>query len=156
MTEFLEFVDRKKRETKHHLVLIHKLFNKMNMKAEAFFDENEPYVFLNCPDDLSFGGIRIYEIGNKVVFRVQKENKTHPYGRAYLLDLQEMFNDFLSEHLKEEEAGKKVVESVVKEVANFFQKSKKAEEDLQTLDNGGKIIASTVSIDYGSMIGNSL
>lgn len=156
MTEFLEFVDRKKRETKDHLVLINKLFNKMKMKSEPFFEENEPYVFLHSPDDLSFGGIRIYEIGNKVVFRVQKENKTHPYGRAYLLDLQEMFNDYLSEHLKEEEAGKKVVESVVQEVANFFQKSKKAEEDLQTLDNGGKIIASTVSTDYGSMIGNSL
>lgn len=150
MADFLEYVDKKKRDTRHHLALVEKLLKHKGMKVESFFEEAEPYVFLYSPKSLSFDGVRIYEIADKVVFRVQKENKTHPYGRAYLLDLQEMFNDILADHDKEEEAVKKVIESVTKELNGFFEKSVIAEDELANEPPTSIAISSTMTSAYAN------
>jgi hypothetical protein len=37
-----------------------------------------------------------------VAYRVTKEEDTEPYGKAYQLNLEEMFNDYMSESPQEE------------------------------------------------------
>lgn len=157
-TQFLEFVDRKQREAKKHLHLIEKLLQKGGMQVSSFLEEEDPYIFLKFPSKgLSFDGIRIYEIGEMIAYRIQKEEKTHPYGKAYMLDIEDMFNDYMSENMKEEEAGHKVIESVVTELKKFFEKSMEAEEDLKNSGQDGlNIIVKAGGSDYASQVLNKM
>jgi hypothetical protein len=158
MEQFLEFVDRKQREAKKHLNLIERLLRKGGMEVYSHLEDEEPYIFVKSPSHkVSFDGLRIYEIGQMVAYRVQKEEKTQPYGRAYMLDIEDMFNDFMSENMEEDEAGKRVVESVVKELKKFFAKSAEAERDMKGQEQDGMgIILKTGGSDYSSMVTNKL
>lgn len=133
MNQFLEFVDRKQRDAAKHLKLIEKLLRSNGITVGSHLEDKDPYIFVKIPSNkLSFDGIRIYEVGDMIAYRVQKEERTHPYGKAYQLNLEEMFNDYMSENeMKEEEAGQHVIESVVRELKKFFVESEKAEADLQ-------------------------
>jgi hypothetical protein len=53
--------------------------------------------------------------------------KTHPFGKAYQLNLEEMFGDLLADHRNPEEAGKQVIKAVTEEVKKFFDKTASAE-----------------------------
>ena len=64
-----------------------------------------------------------------VAYRIAREAETEPYGTAYQLDLENMYNDYMSEITHPEKAGKKVIESVAKEIKTFFKKSADAEEE---------------------------
>jgi hypothetical protein len=154
--QFLEFIDRKQRDAKKHLKLVEKLLSKNGMQVYSHLDEEEqPYIFVKSPKKVSFDGVRIYEIGEMIAYRIQKEEKTHPFGKAYLLDIEDMFNDFMSENMKEEEAGKKVIESVVEELQKFFVKSAKAEQDLRDSGQDGTgLIVKTGGTDYSSTVLN--
>lgn len=155
--QFLEFVDRKQREAKKHLKLIERLLRKGGMKVYSHLEnEDQPYIFLKSSNEkLSFDGIRIYEIGEMIAYRVQKEEQTHPFGKAYMLDVEDMFNDFMSENMKEEEAGKKVIESVVEELKKFFSKSSKAEMELKDSGQDGTgLIIKTGGTDYSASVLN--
>src|SRR3990167_10870428 len=93
---FNEFTDRKVRESKRQLILLKKLFEKQGMKVTAQLDDDHPYVFLHTPDQqVSFEGVRIYKLGGTLAYRVQKQAQTQPYGKAYSLDLEEMFEDYM-------------------------------------------------------------
>src|SRR5690606_30220631 len=153
MEQFMEFVDRQQRETRRHLQLIEQLLKSKGFQAQAHLDEDDPYVFVKSPNaKLSFDGIRIDEVGDLVAYRIQKEEKTHPYGKAYMLNLEDMFNDFMSENMEEEEAGRQVIEGVAKELKKFFEKSAAAEQEIRDLgweDRG--IILKTGGTDYSSL-----
>lgn len=156
MEQFLEFVDRKQREAKKHLHLIERLLRKGGMQVASHLEDEEPFVFVKSPTHkVSFDGLRIYEIGEMIAYRVQKEEKTQPYGKAYLLDIEDMFNDYMSENIKEDEAGKKVIESVVAELKKFFQKSAEAEQESKSQDGSG-LILKTGGSDYSSMVINKM
>lgn len=158
MTEqFLEFVDRKQRESKKHLKLIEQLLRKNNIEVYSHIEkDDEPYIFVKSPDkNLSFEGIRIYEVGNMIAYRVQKQEKTHPYGKSYLLGVEDMFNDYMSENMSEQEAGKKVIESVVEELKKFFEKSAKAESEMNDVDLP-RLVIKTGGTDYSSTVLNKL
>lgn len=155
--QFLEFVDRKQREGKKHLKLIERLLRKGGMQVYAHLeDEDQPYIFVKATNEkLSFDGVRIYEIGEMIAYRIQKEEKTHPFGKAYMLDIEDMFNDFMSENMKEEEAGNKVIESVVEELKKFFVKSSKAEQEMRDSGaDGSGLIIKTGGNDYASTVLN--
>jgi hypothetical protein len=154
MPLFREFIDSKQRDAIKHLKLLEQVFKQSNVKVQNFVDEEEPYIFVYSPDDkLSFDGIRVYEIGESIAFRVQKEPETHPYGKAYQLNLEEMFNDFMSDNMKEENAGKKVIKSVVEEVKKFFRKSADAEADMEEENpSGNQIQLRTGGTDYSSLV----
>lgn len=133
------------------------------MKAENFLNtdsDSDPYIYCHNPTkNGSFDGIRIYKVGDQIAFRIQKENKTHPYGSAYPLPIEEMFHDFLSDKDADEmKAGKKVIESVAKEVRKFFDKSLEAErEDREHKgDKGqagnGEFMIKTTGTDYSSLV----
>lgn len=162
---FGDFVDKKKREAITQLALIGKLLEQGNFKVETFLggdDLDDPYIFVNNPDDnSSFDGVRVYKLGSQIAFRIQKEAKTHPYGRAYPLNIEEMFHDLLSEEDAEDEkeAIDKVIEAVNLEIKQFFKKSAKAEkEDRRRTEMGddsrGDVIVKSSGSDYSNLIWN--
>lgn len=158
MQSFFEFVDKKERESKRHLKIIKKLLESQNIKIGDHLDADDPYIFMHSPDkNVTFDGIRIYQIGSQIAFRIQKEENTQPFGKAYPLNIEDMFNDLLSDHHKPEEAGKKVISAVIEEVKRFFNKSAEAERDLRdtefsTADPMGKVVIRSSGTDYSNMI----
>lgn len=136
METFVEFVDKKEREAKQHLKIVKKLLESQGMKVSDHLKADDPYLFLFNPteNNVSFEGIRIYKIGSTLAFRIQKEEETHPFGRAYPLDIEEMFNDLLVDHHKPEEAGKRVIKAVRDEMVEFFKKTSEAEKDLRNFE----------------------
>jgi hypothetical protein len=112
----------------------------------------------NPNQNVTFDGIRIYKIGDKIAYRIQKEENTQPFGKAYPLDIEDMFNDLMSDHHKPEEAGKEVVKAVVNEVKRFFVQSAEAEKDLRSgefsLSNtgNGQIAIRSTGSDYSNMV----
>jgi len=161
---FGEFVNKKKRECVKQLGILKQILEQGGMKVDNFIDadsDDEPYIFCVSPTkNGSFDGVRIYKIGDQLAFRVQKENKTHPYGSAYPLPIEEMFNDFLSdEGTDQKKAGKKVIEAVNKEIKRFFEKSLEAERDEKERnieseeESGGSVsVRSTSGTDYSAQI----
>lgn len=158
---FGAYVDKKKRESIRQLTLLKQLLEQSGMKVENFLDtDSDPYIFCVSPTkNGGFDGIRIYKIGKDLAFRVQKENKTHPYGAAYPLPVEEMFHDFLSDDgMKQQEAGKKVMEAVAGEVRRFFEKSLEAEQaererNLESdKENAGSVLVRTTGTDYSAMV----
>jgi len=89
MLKFQEFVDKKEREAIRQLNIVKKLLESREMKVKSYLKEDDPYIFLVNPlKNTFFDGVRIYKIGNSLAFRVQKEEKTHPFGTAYPLDIE--------------------------------------------------------------------
>jgi hypothetical protein len=157
MEKFIEFIDKKAREAKMQLSIIKKILEQHHLSVKDFTDEDEPYLYVTNPGGgLSFDGIRIYKIGNTLAYRVQREDKTHPYGKSYNLDLQEMFSDYMSDNMKQEEAGNKVARAVVHEIVNFFKKSSEAEKEISSGEFDEPIdkaaIRSTSGTDYSSKV----
>jgi hypothetical protein len=150
---FLEFVDRKERESRKHLKLVEKALKNAGLKVENYIDQDDSYLFVNTTNpDTPFEGVRVYEIGNSLAYRIQKEKETEPYGKAYLLDLEEMFHDFMSENMKEEKAGKKVIDSLVNEIKQFFDRSAKAESEILGKERDKTVILKTGGTDYSGMV----
>jgi hypothetical protein len=160
MKTFSQFVDKKTRKAKKHLQMIEKILTKQGMTIKNHLDEgDEPFLFLVSPlNKVSFGGVRIYQTGESVVYRVQKEEKTHPYGRAYRLDIQEMYEDLISDQINEEQAAKEVMQAIIKELQQFFEKSYEAERELRVGDYDrdgdplGRVVARSTGTDYSNMV----
>lgn len=159
METFIEFVDKKEREAKKHLKIVKKLLESQGMKVADHLKEDDPYIFVSNPgQNITFDGIRLYKIGSQLAFRIQKEEKTHPFGKAYPLPIEDMFNDLMSDHHKPEVAGKKVIEAVTEEVKRFFIKSAEAEKDLRGAEIGGnpdpmnRIAIRSTGTDYSNMV----
>ena len=100
-------------------------------------------------------------MGNQFAFRIQKENKTHPYGSAYPLDIEEMFNDFLSEEQVDEmKAGEMVIEHLGREIRKFFEKSIDAEKQEREgridreKESAGNVLVRTTGTDYSALVYN--
>jgi len=162
---FGDFIDKKQRDSIKQLGLMRQLLEKNGMKVESYLETNdsdEPYIFcFNPSSNSSFDGVRIYKIGNRLAFRIQKENRTHPYGKAYPLEIEEMFHDFLGDqHIDQRKAGQKVIEMVSKEIKKFFDKSVDAEKDERKAsveggsDSAGNVLVRTTGTDYSSLVYN--
>lgn len=135
MSLFLEFIDKKERDAIYHLKILKSLFEKQGFKVVARIKDDDPYIFVqNSDNNGDFGGIRIYEIGDIISFRVQKDPDTQPYGKAYELDVETMFEDLLEDHKDPKKAGKALIGSLTKELKRFFEKSAKAEKELSADD----------------------
>lgn len=160
-TTFGEYLDKKHREARKQLGIIKEVLQKGGMRVvdHREGEEDNPFIFLFNPvSEASFNGIRIYKIGDKIAFRIQREEKTHPYGKAYSLNLEKLFNDLVGDKIKEEVAGKMVMEMVVKELRRFFTDSEKAEQEQQVKDLNatgdplGRVLLQTVQNDYSDSV----
>jgi hypothetical protein len=153
VTLFLEFLDRRHRESKRKLRLVKKLLEQGDVNVVSHLDDDEPFLYVKSPENGSnFGGIRIYEIGGVIAYKIQRTEDAHPYGDAYLLDLEEMFHDYMTETDSEQKAGKKVIKSAIREIKRFFEKSTEAESVLLNKEPDPKVIMKTGGTDYASML----
>lgn len=155
--KFAEFIDKKEREAKKQLKIIEKILSSHGLKVKDNLDNDDPFLFvINPKKDTFFEGIRIYKIGNQLAFRIQKEEKTEPFGKAYGMDVEEMFTDLVADY-KPEEAGRKIILAVTTEVKKFFEKSSSAEKELRDKDlqrdPWGKVTvrSSDFGIDYSNL-----
>lgn len=157
MRNFLEFVERKQRESLKHLKLIANMLEN-DFSISKFLENKDPYIFVKVPKEnksLSFSGLRIYEIGDCMAFRIQQDPDTEPYGMAYSIKINEMFNDFMSDMDTEEEVIKEIKKSIIKEIKNFFIKTQKAEEDMINKGaNQNNLIMKAGGTDYSGMVLN--
>ena len=104
--KFHKFVDKKDREALEHLKIIKKVLEKHHMEVSDHLDGEEPYLFVKDSDrNCSFDGVRLYVIGDDVAFHIQKEADTHPFGKAYGLDVEGMYFDLISDKMDEDKAG---------------------------------------------------
>jgi len=163
MKTFSQFVDKETRKAKKHLQLIEKILIKNGLTVKNHLNEGEePFLFVVSPiRKVSFEGIRIYQTGETVAYRIQKEEKTHPYGRAYRLNIKEMYEDLVSDEMDEQGAAKEVVSAIVKELQMFFEKSHEAERDLRISefdkqgDPLGRVAIRSHGTDYALSVMNS-
>lgn len=152
MRTFGNFTDVKKIKEKKHLKIIKKALENQQIESEAFLDDNDN-LYLYVPamtEELSFGGIRIYIIGNMPAFRIQNEKNTHPYGQSYSLDIESAYNDLLT-LFDEEKAGKLIITEIGKQVKNFFTKSAEVEKG----DDEDQTILPTTGTSYANNIWNT-
>lgn len=151
MTKFLEFVDRHQREGRRQLKIVAAVLKAGGLQVADHSSDEEPYVFVKGPP-LSFGGVRVYQVGDMLAYRVAKSEKTEPYGTAYKLDLEMMFNDFMGEEPSEDEAGKKTAHAAASELTRFFQKSQKAEQELRERPDEPGLVLRSGGTDYSSLV----
>ena len=163
MSTFGEFVNKTARQAKKRLDLVEKVLVRERFVVRPHLDDTvEPYIYVaNSNNRLSFGGVRVYITGESVAYRVQKDDKTHPYGKSYRLDIEEMYNDLMSEEdMTEKKAATEVIEAVGKELNKFFQESLKAEKEIKHSefdaigDPLGRVSVRSSMTDYGSLINN--
>ncbi len=160
---FSEFIDKKSREGKRQLAIIREVLQKGGLKVVDFShtEDEDPYIFVyNTQSNDSFHGLRLYKIGDSIAFRIQREEKTHPYGSAYSYKVSDMFND-LVEDMNEEHAGKKVMEYMVKEIQRFFLLSSRADAEMRSADLSGsgdpmgRLIIQSTGTEFSRGIGGS-
>ena len=137
---------------------------KAGFRVDTFLNEqfDEPYVYIYNPNNnTSFQGVRLYKIGDKIAYRIQRENKTHPYGNAYSLEVELMYDDLVEEGEDPKHVGPKVMEMIITELRSFFEESAEAEKErYQSDDQGtdkdgalGKVhIRNPLGGDYSSMV----
>lgn len=135
---FREFIDQKERQALKHLKVMEKILEAGGFKIENKLDRrSSPYLYIRSPeDDLPFEGVRLYEIGGEMAYRIQKRLDSQPFGRAYSVRVEEMFEDLLGEdEMNDEKRGKEVMEAIIKELKSFFEDSAKAEKQGPGLDD---------------------
>ncbi len=160
MRTFKSFMDKEERKNVKHLGILHKVFEHGGMKVSSHLESEEPYIFVSNSDgkSLSFDGVRVYSIGGNIAYRVQKSEETHPYGRAYLLDLEEMFNDLVSENKSSEESAKQVIKEVNNGIKKFFNNSAEAESEIRdkSIDSNkdplGRVVIQSTGTDYSNSV----
>jgi hypothetical protein len=159
MNTFREFVDRKNRRAKKQLKIVEKILKKQNMSVNSFLENDDPYIFLRSNrGGASFEGVRIYKIGGGLAYRIQKEEKTHPYGKAYSLDIESMWDDLIGDKMDEEKAGKTIIKAVKQEFENFFNKSVDAEKQIRSgdFDRKDNPLGNVMTTSQGSDYSNSV
>lgn len=161
MRSFRDFYENKVRQSIKQLNIVSQVLEKAGFKVDTFLGEqfDEPYIYVYNPNqNTTFHGVRMYKIGDKIAYRVQRESKTHPYGNAYSLEVELMFDDLMEEgESKPEDIGGKVLQMVAQELHTFFEESAKAEkpnaENEKDLDGMGSVhIRNPLGGDYSSMV----
>lgn len=141
MRTFRDFLGGKKREAIRQLNMVEEVLKRGGFRVESFLNEqfDEPYIYCYNPNrDTTFKGVRVYRIGDKIAYRVQRESETHPFGTAYILDMDSIFNDLMSDGVtKKIELGHKLMEEIVQNIRAFFKESAEAEREEEQWDDDG-------------------
>lgn len=151
---FSSFLDNKNKQARKELEVVRDILEDGEMEVVDFLDSSSPYIFLkNSSEGLDFEGVRIYKVGSNLAYRVQREEKTAPYGEAYPLNIEEMFGDLITD-VDEKEAAEQIKKAVVAEFNNFFQKSSEAQQKINS--NGTDIHSKIVVTGRAGDISNSM
>lgn len=156
---FSDFVDRKERTSRKHLELVKQMLEQSGFRiVDKMKTRNEPHLFVfNPQNNLSFDGVRVYEIGGDIAYRIQKEATTEPFGKAYPIPVEKMFEDLMGEDdMDDEQIGKEIIKSVISELKEFFEKSYDAErKGPPAQDPLGKVHMRTSGTDYANNVTSS-
>lgn len=127
---FEEFVAEQQRTAKKRLNIVKGILENSGFNVvDKTQDKHDPFIFVyNAKNKLPFDGIRVYEIAGNFAYRVQKEVDTQPYGKAYSLPIEEMFEDLLGEDMPDEKIGHEIMNFVAEEINDFFKRSYEAEK----------------------------
>jgi len=151
--KFFDYINRNALGAKRKLKIIHHILKLNKIKNKMFLNVDDPFLFVYSTDpECDFEGIRIYSIGRSIAFKIQNRIDTHPYGKAYLLDFENIFNTFMSEKdADEEKAGGKVADTLVDEIKKFFKMSSNAQNKIEK-DDDNKLMARSGGTDYSSSV----
>lgn len=162
MKTFLEFHNVIDQETKEDLEMLLHVLRKDGLRVEDFLESGDmPYIFCYNPlEDTSFQGVRIYKHGTILAFKVAKFPDSQPYGAAYNIDLQGMYDALIEDKKEKKEALKELCKKVCEEMRKFFRKSKIAEDkivksqirDPDALDGAGQIVIRNTGTDYSNNV----
>lgn len=151
--KFFDYINRKLLSSKRKLKIIHKILKQSDIKSKLYTkNTDDPHLFVYSTDDnCDFEGIRIYPIGRSIAFKVQNRSDTHPYGKAYLLDFENIYNTFMSEKdAEEEKAGKDVIKYFVDEIKRFFKMSAEAQNNVDKTDK--RLMLRNTGTDYSANV----
>jgi hypothetical protein len=151
--KFFDYVNRNALGAKRKLKIIHHILKLSKIQNKIFLDVDDPFLFVYSTDpECDFEGIRIYSIGRNIAFKIQNRIDTHPYGKAYLLDFENIFNTFMSEKgADEEKAGGKVADTLVEEIKRFFKMSSDAQNKIEK-GNDKNLMVRSSGTDYSSSV----
>ena len=136
---FKRFLNLKNESKRKQLKLMKQMLEKNNIKAFDHLDDEDPYIYIESTENgQSFGGVRVYGIGDELAFRVQKREDTHPYGSAYSINIQEIYTDLLETGKKtEDEIAVELIKMVSEGFKKFFSESKSQEKKGNKRSIGG-------------------
>jgi hypothetical protein len=151
--KFFDYINRNALGAKRKLKIIHNILKLNKIKNKMFLNVDDPFLFVYSTDpECDFEGIRIYSIGRSIAFKIQNRIDTHPYGKAYLLDFENIFNTFMSEKdADEEKAGGKVADTLVDEIKRFFKMSSDSQNKIEK-SNDNKLMTRSGGTDYSSSV----
>lgn len=162
MKTFLEFVSAKSDQKPENLGLLTVILRNDGLKVHEFLDDHkEPYIYVFNPlDDLSFQGVTVYKKGDVLAFRAQRYEDSQPYGAAYNIDMQGIYDDLLYDNKDKKQALDLLCRKLCKNMRDFFRKSKKAEDEAlqsqlrspEDKDGAGQIIIRNTGTDYSNQI----
>jgi hypothetical protein len=151
--KFFDYINRNALGAKRKLKIIHNILKLNKIKNKMFLDVDDPFLFVYSTEpECEFEGIRIYSIGRNIAFKIQNRIDTHPYGKAYLLDFENIFNTFMSEKgADEEKIGEKVAHTLIDEIKRFFKMSSDAQNKIEKGDDN-KLMTRSGGTDYSSSV----
>lgn len=151
-----EYIEHEVKEAVRKLAVLKELLEAQGLKVQQnLSNTDDPFLYVHSTvKDLPFEGVRLYEIGKQLAFRVQKQADKHPHGKAYALPVEKIYEDLLSdEHgstKNENELGEVLAKSIADEFRSFFQKSKDALNQLPPKSGPENIVfVRGLSSDYG-------
>ncbi len=154
--KFSSFLDIKNKKIIEQLEILEKILSK-KFKVDSFLQNESPYVFVYSQEEnLPFQGVRIYKVGSNWAYRIQNENETQPYGKAYPLKLEEIYEDLVADS-QEKDVGEIIANALIEEFENFFKKSSEAEMNNNSFiitkkDVSNQTIVGRNSGDFSNMI----
>ncbi len=135
MMYFKEFIEKQTHEYQKKLSLLYDTL-KGQPKHDIFDhsdDRNNPYVFIRVKiksetydklSDLNLG-VKVFNIGNKLVYRLQNGSFGHPIGPSKILEDREEIEDKIEQGMTEEEAYidlfKNIPETILKFMEDVYQ-----------------------------------
>lgn len=128
--KFSSFIDVKNKQTIKQLETLKEILSK-EFSIDAYLENESPYIYLRAKKETPFQGVRIYKIGSNWAYRIQNESETEPYGKAYPIDIERMFEDLIPD-MSEDEAGGVIADALIEEFNNFFDKSAKLDKELSS------------------------
>ena len=162
MKTFLEFFTAMDSQAPDNLGMLTIIFRNDGLKVHEFIDDkSDPYIYIFNPlDDLSFQGVTMYKKGNILAYRAQRYEDSQPYGAAYNIDMQGLYEDLLYKEKDKKKAIEILCKTLCKKMREFFRKTKKAEDDIlksnlmtpTDSDGAGQIIIRNTGTDYSNNI----